>query len=218
MSPESIAIGSIFIAALALLVSFANYYSANLKIGQILMTKPTIFFFGWDHAEVPTPKIFMRSLLFSTSTKGRVLENLYLKVSTPNGETLFSFWGHTQGQSNSLTKGSGLFIPKNGFLADHHFNPDPSTTILNPFSAGDYEIEIVSRQFGDSVERKLGQYKLNLDSSFVQVLAQQTDGVLWSLNPKDNKYFPETRSRDRGTFRDRDRAPRGVYFESFQRK
>jgi hypothetical protein len=217
VSPESIAIGSVIISAFALLVSFANYYSSNLKVGQILMTKPTIFFFGWDNVPGPTPKIFMRSLLFSTSSSGRVLENLYLKISTPTGKVLFSFWGHTQGQPNSLSKGSGLFVGKEGFLADHHFNPDPSKPIQDPYTIGNYEIEVYGRQFGDSVERKLGRYSLHLDEGLAQVLAQKNDGVLWSLNPQDNKYFPETRNRDQGISRTRDRSPRDVYFESLQK-
>ena len=214
MSTEAIAVGSAIISALALLVSFANYWSANLKVGQILMTKPTIFFFGWDQSDHPVPKIFMRSLLFSTANSGRVLEHLYLKIAAPNGESLYSFWGHTQGQPNSLTKGSGLFVGKQGFLADHHFNPDPATLIEVPYPFGTYEIEVIGRQFGDTTDRKMGRYSLELDANLADMLSQKVDGILWSLNPQENKYYPETQHRDRGISRTRDRSPRGVYFES----
>jgi hypothetical protein len=208
---------SLTVSGLALLVSFGTFWVNYWKQGQVLMTKPTIFFFGWDHVGQPIPKIFMRSLLFSTANSGRVLENLYLKVSTPKGDALYSFWGHTQGQPNSLTRGSGLFIGKEGLLADHHFNPDPSIAIETPYSIGVYEIEVIGRQFGDAIDRKLGRYSLVLDAALVQILSQKADGILWSLNPQENKYYPETRQRDQGISRTRDRSPRGVFFESLQR-
>ncbi len=190
MSTETIAVGSAIISALALLVSFANYWSANLKVGQILMTKPTIFCFTWDGNR---PKIYLRTLLFATSNNGRVLENLYLLVKSPTQETIYSFWGHAHGGKETLTKGSGLFIPKNGYLADHHFNPDPSGNINIPYPVGLYEIEVIARQFEDTTDRKLGRYEIRLDPNFAAELANNETAVIWSLNPLSQSYHAELR-------------------------
>jgi hypothetical protein len=178
------------VSILALVVSGLTLWFSHFKVGQILMTKPTIFFFGWDGIR---PKIFLRTLLFSTANNGRVLENLYLQVKSPTSECVYSFWGHTNSDANNLTRGSGLYIPKNGFLANHHFNPDPNTAITNPFPKGTYEIEVIARQFGDSANRKLGRFELQLDNEMSTLLYQRANGILWSLDPVDQSYHAELR-------------------------
>lgn len=184
----TITVLGVLISILALGVSGLTLWLSHLRQGQILMTKPTIFFFGWDDLR---PKIFLRTLLFSTSTSGRILENMYLLVRSPRGESVFSFWGHTKADSNSLDRGSGLFVGKNGFLANHHFNPDPSADLKEPYPVGEYEVEVIARQFGETTDRKLGRYVLQLNQEMATSLKEKKNGVLWTLNPRDQTYFAE---------------------------
>jgi hypothetical protein len=192
-----IALISLIVSALALLVSFGSYWASHWKQGQVLMTKPTIFFFGWDGITTRTPKIFMRCLLFSTAQTGRILENLYLNVTGPNQNYCFDFWGHTVGDSNFLTKGSGLFIGQVGVSANHHFNPEKSIASNVIFSAGKYEIEVMCRQFGDTTDRKLGRFELELESHMSNLLENGSQ-VLWSLNPNSQSYRSEVSPRKDG--------------------
>jgi hypothetical protein len=189
----AISILGVLFSVLAIGVSVTNLWLSQLKNGKILMTRPTIFFFGFDPDDRPIPKIFMRSLLFSTANNGCVLENMYLLVKSPTSESIYSFWGHTNSDGNNLTRGSGLYIPKNGFLANHHFNPDPSKGVTNPFPIGIYEIDVIARQFGDSTNRKLGRFELQLDEKMSVALNQENNGVMWSLNPIDQSYHAELR-------------------------
>jgi hypothetical protein len=181
----------LLISILALGVSGTTLWLSHLRQGYILMTKPTIFFFGWDIGIHPKPKIFLRSLLFSTASNGRVLENLYLNVKSPHGQSVFSFWGHTMSDSNRLVPGSGLFVGKNGFSANHHFNPDLGIDLEDPYPMGEYEIEVIARQFGDTVDRKLGRFVLKLDQEMSNSLKEKVDGVIWLLAPSDQSYYAE---------------------------
>ena len=70
---------SIIISALAFIVSALTAWLSLFHRGTIKMTQPTIFFLGPDGTSGP-PKIFLRTLLFSTSKKGRILENMYIKL------------------------------------------------------------------------------------------------------------------------------------------
>ena len=196
-SSSTIALLSVPISVLALGVSGLTLWLSHLRQGHIPMTRPAIFFFGWDKPDHPSPKIFFRSLLFSTANSGRVLENMYIRVKSPPGEAIFSFWGHTNSESNSLTRGSGLFIGKEGFLANHHFNPDPSIAVNNPYPMGEYEIEVITRQFGDTTDRKLGRFVLQLDQEMATSLEKKDEAVMWTLNPRVHSYHAEHSQRSR---------------------
>ena len=105
---------------LALLVSGYALWVTQFNRGRLKMTQPTLVCL---RRELPgsIPKIFLRALLFTTGTKGRVIESMFLRVHQPSGTYTFDFWGHTE--SGKLTLGSGLFVGPNGVVCDHHFNP-----------------------------------------------------------------------------------------------
>jgi hypothetical protein len=187
----------VLISILALCVSCLTLWISHLRRGKIMMMRPAIFFFGWDQVGSPLPKIFLRSLLFSNANRGRVLENMYLLVRSPKGETVFNFWGHANSGPGSLTRGSGLFISKDGYLADHHFNPEPRTDVTDSYPPGEYEIKVIVRQFGDSADITLGRYNLQLDQRWSTSLGSKIDGVLWTFNPRDQTYHANTSPRSR---------------------
>lgn len=73
---------SITISALALGVSTVTAWFTLLRRGTIKMTQPTVIFFGPDNPrsneEGPLPVVYLRTLLFSTSKRGRVIECMYV--------------------------------------------------------------------------------------------------------------------------------------------
>ena len=86
------------------------------------MTQPTVIFFGPDlprsHDDAPPPKVFLRTLLFSTSKRGRVIESIHVAPSRNETHQNFNIWVYGD---DKLVRGSGLFVGENGVAANHHF-------------------------------------------------------------------------------------------------
>lgn len=144
------------------------------------------------------PKIFLRTLLFSTGPKGRVIENMFLKVHQNHGTYLFDFWGHTEG--GKLTLGSGLFVGPTGTASDHHFNP--RADVLDPnfiYTDGAYVIEVFATVIGRKPE-KLAKLRFNINSLQAAEVIQIPKRELYLLwNPEARTYEGQVR-HDEGTF------------------
>jgi hypothetical protein len=66
---------SIAISVLSLAVSGLVAWLTLLRTGIVKMTQPTIIFFGPDGAK-GTPKVFLRTLLYSSANRGGIVENI----------------------------------------------------------------------------------------------------------------------------------------------
>jgi hypothetical protein len=187
----TIAICSASIALLSLAISAMTLWYTHLRRGQLAMTKPTVVFFGYDSVPRLTPKIFLRTLLYSTSAKGKVVEGMYVKLCRGRSERIFSFWGY--GETNKLTPGSGLYVGQTGVSLNHHFvlsvhNPDYA------FVAGTYIVRVFARLVGRSSPIQLTEFQITLSEHHAAVLAQN-DGVLFELGPDDQGYLGHTYQR-----------------------
>jgi hypothetical protein len=69
--------------------------------------------------EPPLPKVFLRTLLFLTSKRGRVIECMYVALSRNETRQNFNIWVY--GAEKKLVRGSGLFVGETGVEANHHF-------------------------------------------------------------------------------------------------
>ncbi len=154
------------------------------------MTKPTIVFFGFDALPKPAPKVFLRTLLYSTSTRGQVVEGLYAKVRTDDHERLFSFWGY--GETEKLSPGSGLHVGRTGFAANHHFVLSIHEDAYH-FELGSYEIDVIADVVGRRKPIKLATIKLSLPDELAAALERQ-EGVLFERKI-DGEYEGHTRER-----------------------
>ena len=54
------------------------------------------------------PKIFLRTLLYTTGPKGRVIENMYLSVRHDYGTFIFDFWGTPKAASSHSAAGATI--------------------------------------------------------------------------------------------------------------
>src|SRR6267154_2543605 len=76
---------SITISVLALSISAVTAWLTLFRRGTVKMTQPTVIFFGPDSPrsrdEPPSPKVYLRTLLFSTSKRGRVIESMHVALS-----------------------------------------------------------------------------------------------------------------------------------------
>ncbi len=80
------------ISATALIVSTTTAWLTLFRRGDVQMTQPTVIFFGPDGGTPqrdPKPKVFLRTLLFATSKRGRVVESIHVRLS--RGETRQNF-------------------------------------------------------------------------------------------------------------------------------
>jgi hypothetical protein len=182
------------IAVVALGLSAVGLWLAEFRRGRVLLSKPTIFFFGWDvNGTEDTPKILLRSALFSTGRRGHIVENLYTIVTNANGKTTFPFWGYDAG--NSMVRGSGLFVGPEGHSAYHHFNPLPDDESFS-YVPGTCSVEIWAEVVGTKKSVLLGRYGFDLPSGPVSTaLMHHEGGVLWTWSPIEKRYVPEISPR-----------------------
>jgi len=81
------------------------------------MTQPTLVFFGPDGAG-GDPKVFLRTLLYSTAKRGQIVENMFVTLRRHESGQTFNIWVYGDGP---LARGSGLFVGESGVTCNHHF-------------------------------------------------------------------------------------------------
>src|SRR5579859_2799779 len=95
---------SIIISSIALLISVATFWLTRVKKGNIKMTRPTIICFvpknGGDN-----PKIFLRTLLYSTSERGQYIQNMFIQLQKDEKTKNFNAWAYGE-KGKGLVRGS----------------------------------------------------------------------------------------------------------------
>jgi hypothetical protein len=103
---------SLAISTLSLAVATTTAWLTLFRRGTVKMTQPTVIYFGPDHPrsqeEIPLPKIYLRTLLFTTSKRGRVIESMHVALSRNEMHQNFNIWVY--GERGNLVRGSGLFV------------------------------------------------------------------------------------------------------------
>ncbi len=175
---------SIVISALALIISALTAWFSLFHRGTIRMTQPTIIFFGPDGASGP-PKLFLRTLLFSTARKGQIVENMYVKLHRGESVQNFNIWVY--GDKESLARGSGLFVSREGIASNHHFLlPKDGTTY--EFLPGKYVLKVFASLLGRRSPVLLFVQELNLAAEFTTELNQEKSGVYFDWGPDSRSY------------------------------
>jgi len=177
---------STIVAVIAIGISLFTAWVTILHRGTVCSTHPAFVAFRYDFVDKPVPqaKIFLRTLLFSTAKRGWVVENLFLRVSEGKRNEEFSFWGHGD---KDLVRGSGMFVPENGVVTNHHFNPLHADTLFR-FSHGRYKLELVAKLVGR--KRLVSLWNINLDipvGVFDNNIARET-AVFFNWSAENNEY------------------------------
>ena len=160
---------------MSLAVSLGTFWLAFIDRGRLKMTRPTIVFFGYDMEPRATPKVLLRTLLYSTANRGQMIEGMFAKVRRRDGARVFSFWGY--GETEKLTAGSGLHVSKTGFAANHHFVLSVHETEYH-FEPGDYDIDVFANVVGRKDAVHLSTIRLTLKPDLAAALARH-EGVLF---------------------------------------
>jgi len=178
-------ITALVVSVASLILSGYALWVAQFNRGRLKMTQPTLLCMK---RELPkqTPKIFLRTLLFTTGTKGHVIEAMFLRVHQSHGNYVFDFWGHTE--SGKLTLGSGLFVGSTGVACDHHFNPRSGSADFL-FVDGRYRVEIFAVVVGQSRPKKLKEVSFIVDGQQAAELIQINDVALWLRWNADSRSY-----------------------------
>ena len=159
------------------------------------MTQPTVIYFGPDapgpNGEKPLPKVYLRTLLFATSKRGRVIESLHVSLQRNESRQNFNVWVHGD---ERLVRGSGLFVGETGIAANHHFlTPRDGSGFL--FQAGTYRLELYGRLLGDSRAKLLFTQELDIPASLADSLKEPGTGIYFDWGPDSARYLPHAEKR-----------------------
>ena len=134
---------SITISVLALAIAATTAWLTLFRRGTVRMTQPTVIFFGPDSPQ--SPKVYLRTLLFSTSKRGRVIESMHVALSRNETHQNFNIWVYG---NDKLVRGSGLYVGETGVAANHHFLT-PKDGSAFAFTEGRYRLNVFAHLLGD---------------------------------------------------------------------
>lgn len=181
---------AITVSVLALAVSSVTAWLTLFRRGTVQMTRPTVIFFGPDtprFSETAShPKIFIRTLLFSTSKRGRVIESMHVTITRNETKQNFNIWVYGD---DKLVRGSGLFIGETGVSANHHFLA-PSDGSEFRFSEGLYVLEVHVKLLGDNATQCLLRQSLVISHEHANALKEPGTGLYFDWGPDSERYIP----------------------------
>lgn len=178
---------SFLVSCLALFISGATAWLTFFRKGRLLMTQPTIIFFGRDGSKFDgrKNKIYLRTLLYSTAKRGQVLESLYVSIHRNESRQNFNIWVY--GERGSLKRGSGLFVPQEGVIFDHHFLLPEDGANFN-FHAGTYRLKVFAKLVGGSVKHELVSIDLSITEKQAVDLERARTGIYFDWGPDQQSY------------------------------
>jgi hypothetical protein len=176
---------ALLISALALAISFLTAWLTLLRHGTVKMTRPTVIFFGPDGRDKSLPKVFLRTLLFSSSKRGRIIESMYVRLSCEGIRQDFAIW--TYGARNEIVRGSGLFVPESGVEANHHFLMHETASPF-AFISGRYRMDVYCQLLGDRSQRLLFSQALDVSAQNAEAIGENDIGLYFDWAPEKMQY------------------------------
>lgn len=184
---------SLLIAGLSLGVSIATAWFTQLRRGKLAMTRPSLVHIGFDDSATSDrpAKVYLRMLLYSTAVRGQAVERLYMRLGDEAGrKQIFGFWAYADG--GGLTPGSGLYVPSQGTVMNHHFVLGADRTTY-PFTAGRHSIEVFANVVR-AKPTKLVEVEVTLTADHAAALNAGV-GVLFSSDPETGRYYGQVEPR-----------------------
>jgi hypothetical protein len=143
-------------------------------------------------AEVTNEKIFIRTLLYSSSERGQYIQNMFIRLQRGESSQNFNVWVYDH---NGLVRGSGLYINQSGIACNHHFLL-PKDGLDYDFNAGDYNLQL----FVETVDQKprlIFEQNLSLTQSQQETMSNEKVGIYFDWAPNTQNYFPSLDLRPR---------------------
>ena len=177
----------IIISCLALTISSVTAWITFFRKGKLVMTQPTVIFFGPDGSnfESAKNKIYLRMLLYSTAKRGQVLESLHVSLQRNESKQNFNIWVYDD--KGSLKRGSGLFVPQEGVTSDHHFLL-PKDGANFKFLSGSYKLVVFVKMVGNQKSKELAVINLKISESQAASLTEANTGIFFDWGPDQQAY------------------------------
>lgn len=176
------------IAILSLLVSFFTLWKMYLERGKLKMTQPATIFFGPDSVEnIASSKVHLKTLLFSTSERGQVVEGMYVRLHRGESIQIFNIWAYED--KKDVVRGSGLYVGKQGVAYSHTFFP-PKDGSTYEFLPGKYRLEVYASVLNKPQPIKTFSVDLTISESQAEKLKDGRHGLYFDWGPESNQYHP----------------------------
>ena len=193
-----IAFISLAVSVLALSVSVLTAWLTLLRRGTVMMTQPTTIYFGPDRSsgveDQLLPKVYLRTLLYSTAKRGRILESMFIRLRRSEGSQNFNIWVYGEG---NLQRGSGLFVPESGMTSNHHFLL-PNDGARFEFLPGHYGLEVFAILVGDRKKVKLlFSTELDVSTDSSRSLLTKGNGLYFDWGADAARYHAHVRPMPR---------------------
>lgn len=161
------------------------------------MTRPTTIFFGPDGGGAKHDKIYIRTLLYSSSDRGQYIQNMFIRLQ--RGETIqnFNLWVY---DDQKLARGSGLYVDKSGIVCSHHFllpNDDHNYVFLS----GDYVLQLFVETV-DKKPRKIFEQKLTVAKEQYDEMQANRWGIYFDWAPNTQSYISHIDKKPKQDFND----------------
>jgi hypothetical protein len=145
-----------------------------------------------SHQDTPPPKIYLRTLLFSTPKRGRVIESMHVALSRNETHQNFNNWVY--GERGKLVRGSGLFVGETGVAADHHFlTPKDGSSFR--FTEGHYRLEVFAHLLGDKKPLRPFSQALDVTREKAAAREERNAGLYFDWGPDSSRYVPHVENR-----------------------
>jgi hypothetical protein len=187
--PITISLISVGISLFSFVVSAIVAWQTLFCRGSLGLTKPTLIVFTHEKLLTPVrktiPKIFLRTLLYSTAKRGWVIENMFVNLRHENAEYPFHVWFY--GDSNFM-RGSGVFVAETGVAVNHHFTPHIDVSKFE-FSEGEYQLEVFATTVNLPKPRRLCSVTLSVPQEAAIGLLKEADCDYWfDWDPTEHRY------------------------------
>lgn len=186
---------SITIAGVSLGISAANAWLIFWRRGTVKMTQPTVIYFGPDGGrsrnQPVLSKVYLRTLLFSTSKKGRVIESMHVAISRNETHQNFNIWVYGE---EKLVRGSGLYVGETGIAANHHFLAPRDANSFH-FGEGHYRVDVYAHLLGDRKRSLLFSQPLEVSQAIADQLTEPGTGLYFDWGPDSSRYLAHVDKR-----------------------
>ena len=173
---------TVTISVVSLAISATTAWLTLFRTGTVRMTQPTMIFMGPDGPS-GGPKVYLRTLLYSTAKRGRVVENMYVKLRFGEAAQNFSFWVYGEAR---LFPGCGLFVGSEGVARNHHFALPKDVSFT--FTGQKYTLEIYAALVGESAPLLLQSVSLIVTHEQASRMLEERAGILFTWGPDARTY------------------------------
>jgi hypothetical protein len=175
-------VSAIVISIFSLFMAGLTVWLTLLRKGTIKMTQPAIIFFGRDPEGMS--KVFLRTLLYSTSKRNHIVESMFVKVKRGESLQTFNLWVYGD---TFLARGSGINVGPDGLVCNHHFlTPKDGTAYA--FLPGGYTIEVYTSLVGRRSPLLLSTINLSLSDEHAAAMMNKDVGVFFDWGPNSQNF------------------------------